>query len=454
MNTLLQDAFGSSDETLDINMESAEFHFDESAVTAMEADDLASAISQCESVQVNLENLSDNIAATLADGGLTAEAAVMARAAIDGTVAPLGANVKSPNLESFDEDGGRMAATQFSLESIGSILKEIWEGIKNFVKKYAEKLRKWFSENLSTAARLEKAAEALADKADAKSGTPKETKLSMNASFQRNMSTAKGDISVSDTETGLKYLAKLLDGSSYDGATDTLADALIDTLDGLDVEKKLVDTSDISAPSDNAKKAMTDALELKSVANDKRYVQTGTSEYLVSKPILGRKAFVLRSVRSKRKDSQGNDVPVSIIDTLSLANASAKKEDIDSKDVTALNTGEISTLATEVKELAKAVRTSKFDAKKKDKLVAKLLKVGDKVTKEVGNAKGDDITDPKGGKVTVKENAERAKAMIKSISSFAKLIFEPGTSIQRQSMESAKASYGWASKCLSNIKDA
>ena len=87
-------------------------------VLSSETDELNAAIESARGAAFSLAGIAEAVSATTEERGLTAEASVFAGLAANAALAPFGATLQTPSLESFDADGGRATATQFTLEGI------------------------------------------------------------------------------------------------------------------------------------------------------------------------------------------------------------------------------------------------------------------------------------------------------------------------------------------------
>lgn len=438
MSTLLKDEF-----TKEIKVEADPvvgitlLDLDESIEAAYAVDDLVSAIDRCETTMTSLEAISDAVSSVLEDGGLDAQGSMMAQVAIESASVSIGVAIKTASLEDFNAEGGRVAATEYTLETLKDTIATIWAAITKFVGDFVKRIAEFVSQNISTAGRVEKAALSLSKKAEAAKGTPKEAKLKITGAVYRNMS-ADGKMGNDVIDLATEAVKDL---TSESGAVDNII-AMTEVFDEVDLDDEAsikkwyagIKDSDVLSADGIAKSLVSQGF--KELTDDSRF--TGENViYLTKKNTLPGEKMVLVTVRSTEEG-----MIKSIKAGLEDAKAGLKFD--DNYDVDALTKDEVISKADAVAKLAEAVRMSKLDAGKRSKAVKDLLKAGDKITKALKSADAS---------VEKTDGAQAAAGFVKNTSMLAQAMFEPGVSIERQAISTAKSYYKLAKSSLSNLKE-
>lgn len=119
-------------------------------------------------IEIGLESLYDTLSASLKDGGLTERELTLTRLSVESYAHILG--VESENLvslESFsDEKIDNVQATAVAMESIGDVIKKIWQAIKTTIARLWNSIKDFFSKFFGGVARLKEKMVALKNKVD------------------------------------------------------------------------------------------------------------------------------------------------------------------------------------------------------------------------------------------------------------------------------------------------
>lgn len=140
-------------------------------------------IEELEEIEEGMEALRTALEASIDDGGLDAQAAVMMHHAVGAYSRRLGMESTEvvPGLESFGGDSGRVAATQVSMENISETLKRIWAAIKAAVEKAIKAVTDFFAKIFGSTGKVKARAAALRKEVEA---------------LKKDGATASGDITV------------------------------------------------------------------------------------------------------------------------------------------------------------------------------------------------------------------------------------------------------------------
>jgi hypothetical protein len=139
---------------------------------------------QAADVAGTLDEMNEEIAETLPEGGLSEPAA----AAIEVAVEALRASVGFPRtgkafaMEGFGDKSTRVQSTKVAMEGIADTAKKIWQGIVNAFKAAVEWVKKFFASLFDASVRLQKRAAGIAKSAEEKEGkkAPADAKLEDN----------------------------------------------------------------------------------------------------------------------------------------------------------------------------------------------------------------------------------------------------------------------------------
>lgn len=150
-------------------------------------------IDQLNGIYDGLEALVDQAETTLEDGGMDRQAALMLTAGANGLLAPLEIAAPCPAVESFGGVGERMGSTRVAVESIGSVLSDIWEAIKKAIQDMRKKLEAWYKSMFNTATKIKERAEKLSMAAGKVSGGKKEDKFEFKLGILTTTANKDGD---------------------------------------------------------------------------------------------------------------------------------------------------------------------------------------------------------------------------------------------------------------------
>lgn len=421
-----------------------EVSFDSSVALGIEADAVWTAIEQGEQVMASLESVSEQIGTTMADGGMSSSMAGMATVAIAAALDPVGMKVTTPAVESFDAAGERLQNTTFAMESIRSELENVWNAIKELVKSWMERITEFWSEHISTAGRLEKAAKALADRADDTSGSPKESKITLGKSAYRAIS-KDGNINLATDLSALRNLFKV--SSKASGRLKVTSDQL----SNIKFEKDSINADFFKAFGQKLAKGMIqDTFAGISSFEDKgdNKVEGYTGDLLGDKRIK-----VTLNLLSKEDSILINKNSNGAEEARHVLSANVTAVDIEKKikykssyKVDSMDTGEISKVASAVADTAALVREGVDSVKDVKDEVKDINSAVDGFKDDLADLKADAKDDAlKGIKILQK--------VIKGIPANVKAENEPGITLSRLNLDAAKAAYSFASKNLSNIKE-
>jgi len=442
-NSLLLNAFASMTPVLDtaVDLQALDSYIE----AANEMNEVADAIERCDIATESLVALQADMADTLSVGGMTAPTAVMAGHAVSGVMAGLGATIPVASVESFNDAGGRMAGTEFALESIGTILEDIWDKIKEFIKTWVDKVKAFWGKHLSSAGRLAKAAKSLSEKANNTTGSKKENKLTVGTSISTPLHIG-GSFS-KDVQGDLDSLGELVKTSNTDETAIDLAEGLTKLFEDASVSK-VSDVNDLLVEVEKADIMKKDTLssKLTSIADN---VDPNPGDYAIVRTGPNLLGNVKVSAKISTIDSTSDIVKTLKISLDNYTKDKLPKIKSDLK-VDALSTNDISSVADSVETVCNILVDDKINIPKRQKAIDDLMKAVDSVVADVKNVT-DDSKD-----ATEKANNKAANSKLRKLVSGSKNIasatMEPSLSVSQQALKSAHAAYGYAAKSLSNIK--
>lgn len=141
-----------------------------------------------------------------------------------------------PSMESYGNTNSRNQWTNITMESVGTMLKGIWQKIKDQFNKIWASIKNWFLKVWGAAPRLKKKAEALKEKAGNVSGTQEKTYEAGFINKARINNKAPDKAAVLAAVTEVENVAKVALGSSKVSKDDKAIEALLEMMD---VEKTI-----------------------------------------------------------------------------------------------------------------------------------------------------------------------------------------------------------------------
>ena len=421
--------------------------FDEDEIEQSDdADIIEEAIDQVGELSEGLEAICDRMMLALADGGMSKQTADFADMAIQSTCGNwMNTSKVMPSLESFDEAGGRMAATGYAIEAIKDTITGAWAKIVSLTSKWFASAKLLFEKLTVTANTLAKRAKQLESRAAAHKGTPETATLSVGTSVYRNVSKDGG---VSDVKANIASIIPVLGslqaespiGKIIDGLSkELLTVAAKDTASVTSVFKALTSKYDIDAVS----KHFQSLSNIKFKAGVGKFAPTHTKHYLVSTD-----ALVGGNVIVVKIEAEVSGWLKSITATLVADPAHALGK---AGDLKALKASEIVALAKSIGEVAAAITGSKTDLAHRQGQFKTILDENKRIGK---NLEMSLIKYAIGVNVEHDKVNAYIKAYLKGISKMSMSMMQPDLSIQRQALASAKAAYNYGVKSLRNLKTA
>ena len=142
-----------------------------------EVESVNRSISDLEEIATSLEEIAQNAEASITEGGLDRQAAVMMASGVCAQTRRLGVENILPSMESFGGSSGRITATTVSLEGIKEFIDNIWRGIVNAFEYMKKRIREFWLKYFDSLPRIMKAAKAMKQKLDKLKSTPEEKKF-------------------------------------------------------------------------------------------------------------------------------------------------------------------------------------------------------------------------------------------------------------------------------------
>lgn len=158
------------------------------AELARAADDVNEAhevVEELEDSEAGLEAIAASLEATMADGGMTPQAAVYLHHAVNAHTRRLGITKKIvPSLESFGGESSRLQATRISMESVKETLLKIWEAVKRAYEAVKNAVLNFFNRYVTVVGRVKGHAEKLLKQVEELKGNP-EGEIEVGAAFAK-----------------------------------------------------------------------------------------------------------------------------------------------------------------------------------------------------------------------------------------------------------------------------
>lgn len=237
-----------------------------------------------------LEGIAISLEACAANGGLTKDAAHVVGLALDHMYKSVGIQKHAmPALESFGQTSSRVGATQLALEDLKEKIKEIWAAIKKAIINAYNWVRERFLKVFGAAAKLEKRAKALSERAE---NTPASKPTEPTIESERLVHALHIGGDTKKVKDGLETLKKLV---TDELTTDTKAieaakDALVNPED---VQGATLFAALISFPKSVQQNVVSDASAAGFGAQPEGTTLTRSQE------LLGGKAIIVRTSTAK-----------------------------------------------------------------------------------------------------------------------------------------------------------
>lgn len=347
------------EEVEDSYIEDPEDHEAEEAEAEVEKASTANEV--VSSAAEKVEEVANDVEESLEHGGLTAREAYHVNKRLEAAQALTGLPTGEFSQEAFEEEGGRLAQTEYMLEDIKENLGKMWKAIKDFLARMWQNAKNFFNLTRQRAKRLQGAAKKIGVAAGKASGSKKSDNISVGAGLAKYLHTNDKNFNVKDYIRSVKDM----------------------------IDETGIEAYEISAK--NAREAVG-----KILSNDKKE-QKELDAYLKDKASVVGKTFEKKTVKKLTggdKDvfiGRGPTKPGGVCIEYRIEGGKnpkiklVKAEDaptFDGKvDVKALNKAEIASLAGQVAALGS--RSAKFAEKigGLEKEISALLKEGDKAAK-------------------------------------------------------------------------
>ena len=387
-----------------------------------ELDEHEMAIGEAEGVAVGIESLISEVETVQMNGSMDSTSARFLQAATNAVMAPFGGAgvIELAGVESFDEDGGSLAAVTFSLETLKESLGKVWDTIVTFIKGLGKTISKFYQQHLALVGRVNKRATAL--KGEDLKGEPKEKELEMGSSLQA-LST-DGKVST-DLSVSMKMVADALKAGDLSDEAKAYAEAIAE---GVKDPVKADDAIKASTEFfDDIAKAYGATDEVK---GDKRF---GENAVVRSKTTLpGDKAVFL--VTTPATDTKGAKlVSFGIQSTVTDVKKVAKDEKI-----AALDAKGITEVAQEIESITALIIGAKVSDKEGEAMRQALIALGDELSKDVEGLKG---------KIEL-------KVALTIFRSLASKMHKPKMDVMNALVSSANAALNVAIKSKANLEEA
>lgn len=239
-------------------------------VTAEEAEiaELEVMASLVEDAELSLQQMSEVVMASVADGGLSDQAITVVMAGVEAAGRPIGGvEIEMPSGEAFGQDGGRVEATEMAGESIKAKAKEMGGNVVKFLKSIIAKVREFYVTHLSKAGRTLKSAVKLNDMVGKLTGKAQANRFGFNLGALKSKD---GDALTANQAAATTTMLSRIDGKKIDKAYDALASLL--------KSKDMGKVSEIMAACDAVGQAAIDAFALPKVLSEAERKKVGMGE--------------------------------------------------------------------------------------------------------------------------------------------------------------------------------
>lgn len=148
---------------------------------AAAVDENSEAVQELTEIQEGLESIAASLEAAALEGGLTPQASVFMRLAVESYTSRLGEENTVPSMESFGGQTTRVSATNVSLESVQETLAKVWAAIKAIIAKVKDAIVDFFKKLLLGTEKLKARAEQVKAAAGKVAGGPKAEKVDLGS---------------------------------------------------------------------------------------------------------------------------------------------------------------------------------------------------------------------------------------------------------------------------------
>lgn len=347
-----------TEEEMEAADDNADAGVDESAPVEEQIGKLQTAIEVVENAAELASDVAEDVKESLEHGGLTAKEAYHVSKRLEAALSLTGTPGVTFSQEAFEEEGGRLAQTQYMLEGISEKLKAMWEAIKRFVANMWEKVKDFFNLSIRKAASIKKTAVKLKVKLAEGVSDPKEATI---------------DIGVAN--------ASMLVSEDGTVKTKTLANA-ITTLPakGVVIDAELAVIKKIKAALENDKnisKAVLADLRTYSISEWEKKTSKKFRVFGPSQESLSAEGEYLIGNRQIKVTITGDRMPKA---KLVAANTKLK---LESGKVDAANKALVNNILTAVSRSADIIAGDIKVGEQARKAVDEVLKAGDKLAKSV-----------------------------------------------------------------------
>ena len=394
----------------------------ESDVEEVAPSDLAEeATEELEEVTENLEALRDMIASTIGRGGMTKGEAIFAEQAVR-LASGRFIKAKSFNVESFDNAQSRLDATKYAMEGVGETLKNVWNKIVAFIKEWASRIHKWFSDKITSLDSVEKGCKQLLELIAKKSVESANEKIKM-ADAHVSALIYKGQL---DKGKGLEFTANYL--THVKGSASYLIKHLKDV--ATTMGHGSAGGSDVSAEklSEVVHKSLLPHLKNHGFTPS----EEGKKAIATSPELLGGKTIKL----------------VFNEDSISGSVEEAKSSKIAfSHEIEPLTTAEATIVLNAAIKLINGIKTSKAQNDRIESDTKDILKEGEVLSKKLYASDGEK------GLSDRYEGYKDARKLLNSLGTTVQAIYLPVTAAQRIAISGVKSAYVYARSSVHNLKD-
>lgn len=404
-------------------------------------DKLEQSMGDLADAQVGMEEIYGAVSAFLEKGGMDQPTANLLHIAVSQACNrfPLAPVLKMPGTESYEEVGGRMAATLEGLEEAEGWFKSTIDWIQAMIGKFVVMIKNLWSRWTLSASGVAKKANAIRAAIKASNLPDATSKISVSETDYRNLSVGSA-VSASSIVTGLSTLSVAISTTGGRAGTDTLIDAytkmVTDSVDKFrptgeaPEHDKWIDV-EAAVKMFSSKSGITyteSAIE----AHEKEGGKNG-SKFLVSKEFIGNKHVVVKFKGSNGWLSKvkGSEKGVFKGINVSLtAGPSAGKISGKSTEMAAISMGDGIKICTDVALLCSAVGAAKVNSGARD---TALKAIKDAVAKIKGKMNDDKIkkTDP--------ALYQYIKAYLTACSTLPSALYNPGTELSRHGLIVSKS---------------
>lgn len=233
---------------------------------------------------------------TLGERGMTPQTAAIFNHSFEHHTARLGIKAPTVGLESFGGSQSQLQATRAALESVSSVLEDIWQWILDVIQSARKRMRDYYERVWAAAPRQISQAEKLIEKMGSLTTKKEDSKVKISASIATKLSIA-GKFQATGVSDGLAAITPIAENlyNGYTGRVTAWATEVTSKVADIKYGSDAEFTTSIEAVNLDVKAIYnTDSVATDSVGNDKRFSGTEGIAITKSSELLGGKAVFLQ----------------------------------------------------------------------------------------------------------------------------------------------------------------